>query len=111
MFEESYEKLKRKYRQIDDDFEYFIDDIEQNGNIGDSIPKIIKDGNKVLKKRMKNSSANKGLSGGFRVIEYLITEDNSIYLLDIYSKSVQENIEKKKILSLIKEAKRYTKLN
>lgn len=111
MFEESYEKLKRKYRQIDDDFEDFIDDIEQNGNIGDSIPKIIKDGNKVFKKRMKNSSANKGLSGGFRVIEYLITEDNSIYLLDIYSKSVQENIEKKKILSLIKEAKRYTKLN
>ncbi|UTI42113.1 hypothetical protein [Niallia sp. RD1] len=111
MFEESYEKLKRRYRQIDDDFEDFINDIEENGNIGDSVPKIIKDGNKVFKKRMKNSSANKGLSGGFRIIEYLVTEDNSVHLLDIYSKSDQEDIEKKKVLRLIKEVKRYARLD
>mgnify|MGYP007126141545 CR=1 FL=1 len=55
---------------------------------------------------MKNSSANKGLSGGFRVIEYLVTKDNVVYLLDIYSKSDYEDISKKKIIKLVKETKK-----
>lgn len=100
-FEKEYKKLKRKFPKIDDDFEKFIDEVEYDGIIGTPIPRIIKDGNKVYKKRMTNISANRGLSGGFRVIEYLFTEDNRIYLLDIYSKSDQENIANSKIKRLI----------
>lgn len=50
---------------------------------------------------MSNSSANKSKRGGFRVIEYLVTEDNTIYLLTIYSKSDQVDIATKKIKKLI----------
>lgn len=105
-FEASYKKLKKRYHKIDDDFEKFLDEIEIDGDLGEDIPNIVKDGNKVFKKRMKNSSANKGLSGGFRVIEYLVTKDNVVYLLDIYSKSDYEDISKKKIIKLVKETKK-----
>lgn len=105
-FEAHYKKLKKRYHKIDDDFEKFLDEIEIDGDLGEDIPNIVKDGNKVFKKRMKNSSANKGLSGGFRIIEYLVTEDNEVYLLDIYSKSDYEDIPKKKIIKLVKETKR-----
>ncbi|MBE1555509.1 type II toxin-antitoxin system RelE/ParE family toxin [Sporosarcina limicola] len=103
-FESRYHKLRKKYPKIDEDFEAFLNEVELGGDLGEDIPNIIKDGNKVFKKRMRNSSAKKGLSGGFRVIEYLVTAENTVYLLDIYSKSYQEDISKKKILNLIKSS-------
>jgi len=103
-FESQYHKLQKKYPKIDEDFEAFLNEVELAGDLGEDIPNVVKDGNKVFKKRMKNSSAKKGLSGGFRVIEYLITDENTVYLLDIYSKSYQEDISKKKILNLIKKS-------
>lgn len=102
-FRKEYNRLKRRYPKTDNDFEDFLDDIEINGHLGDSIAGIIVDGNKIFKKRMKNSSARKGLSGGFRIIEYLLTEDNTIYLLDIYSKSDRANITDQRIKRLIKK--------
>jgi mRNA-degrading endonuclease RelE of RelBE toxin-antitoxin system len=106
-FDHEIKKLKKRYPKIVDDYEEFLDEIEINGDSGEDIPGVIKDGNKVFKKRMKNTSANKGLSGGFRIIEYLVTDKNTVYLLDIYSKSDQENISKKKITRLIRENKHY----
>lgn len=50
----------------------------------------------------KYTSAQKGLSGGFRIIEYLVTSENKVYLLDIYSKSAKEDISKNRIGNLIK---------
>lgn len=102
-FEKEYHKLKKSYPRIDDDFDEFLNDVEINGHLGDSVPGIVKDGNKVFKKRMRNTSAKKGLSGGFRIIKYLVTKDNIIYLLDIYSKSDKVNISDKRIRRLIKK--------
>lgn len=104
-FETQYAKLKKRYQKIDDDFEDFLNEIEIDGELGEDIQGIVKDGNKVFKKRMRNKSAKKGLSGGFRVIEYLITEDHTVYLLDIYSKSDQTDIPKKKVIRLVRELK------
>ena len=94
-FEVQYNKLKKKYPKIDNDFEVLLDEIEIDGNLGEDIQGISKDGNKIFKKRMKNTSAKKGLSGGFRIIEYLVTSENTIYLLDIYSKSDKDSIPNK----------------
>jgi len=71
--------------------------------LGDPISRVIKDGNKLFKKRMRNTSAKKGLSGGFRIINYLITKDNLIYFLDIYSKSDKVNITNERIKKIIKK--------
>lgn len=102
-FASEYNKLKKKFPRIDDDFEEFIDEIEYEDDIGENIQGVVKDGNKVFKKRMKNSSSRKSKRGGFRIIEYLTTEDNTIYLLDIYSKNKQVDISKAKIRRLIKQ--------
>jgi len=103
-FEYRLKKLAKKYPGIRADFRALLEEIEEQGDLGDSVPGVVKDGNKVFKKRMRNSSANKGLSGGFRVIEYLVTETNEVYLLDIYSKSDQENIRVEEIRRLIQKA-------
>lgn len=102
-FEKEYSKLKKRFPKIDDDFEEFIDEVEIDGDIGSDLSGIVNDGNKVFKKRMKNSSARKSKRGGFRVIEYLVTEDNIVYLLDIYSKTDQVNITNNRIRELIKQ--------
>lgn len=99
-FEKELKKLRKNPPKIDIDFEMLLIEIE-NGHLGDDIAGVLKDGNKVFKKRMSNSSANKSKRGGFRVIEYLVTEDNTIYLLTIYSKSDQVDIATKKIKKLI----------
>ncbi|KIL74238.1 hypothetical protein [Bacillus badius] len=104
-FEARYKKLKKRYPKIDDDFEVFLDEVEIKGDLGEDVQHVVKDGNKVFKKRMRNTSARKGLSGGFRVIEYLITENNEVYLLDIYSKSDQVDIPREKIRKLIEKAR------
>lgn len=58
----------------------------------------------IHKIRMAISFKGKGKSGGARVITYLVTEDNEIYLVYIYDKSQLENIGKEQIIELLKNA-------
>lgn len=46
---------------------------------------------RVYKVRLKNSDSQRGKSGGYRVIYYLETEDQTV-LLTIYSKSDQSDL-------------------
>ena len=50
---------------------------------------------------MESPDANKGKSGGFRVIWNLVTSDNEIYPLTVYSKNEQDDIPNREIISLI----------
>lgn len=102
-FKKEFQKLLKKFPKMDDDFENFLDQVELTGNLGDPIKDLhLDNGNKVFKHRMRNTSANQGKSGGFRIIEYLLTSTNEVYLLDIYSKNSKENISNNKIMRLIK---------
>ncbi|MFJ7647469.1 type II toxin-antitoxin system RelE/ParE family toxin [Lysinibacillus sp. NPDC097279] len=108
-FEKEFKRLLKRYPKIVDDFEALIDEIEVNAELGEPIQGVgVKYENhmkkfKIFKKRMPNTSAKQGKSGGFRVIIYLITSSNQVYLLDIYSKNEQENISTKDIVNLIKK--------
>lgn len=53
-------------------------------------------------KKMANSSARKSKSKGFRIIEYLVTKSNTVYLLDIYSKADQSDIEDTRVIDHLK---------
>ena len=59
-------------------------------------------GDNFYKIRLKNSSNLSGKSGGFRVVYFLKTNENEIYLLDIYSKNDVSNISKDKLIQLAK---------
>ncbi len=65
-----------------------LDRLEQGETPGDQLQGI---GYTVYKVRVKNSDAQRGKSGGYRVIYYVQTEEH-ITMLAMYSKSDQADI-------------------
>ena len=77
------------------DFEVFLDDIENNPLQGDSL------GKDCYKVRMAIASKNKGKSGGARVITCIKIVKEKFILLSIYDKKEQDSISDKEIDKLL----------
>ena len=75
---------KKKYRQIFVDIERVTTELVKGNLVGDELEDICVDG-RTFKVRVANSSAKVGKSNGFRLIYYVV-QDNTAYLLTIYSK-------------------------
>ena len=63
-------------------------------------------GANIYKVRLSDPSKGKGTSGGFRIITYLITEEQesiTIQLITILDKSEEASIKKEEVLRLIKK--------
>jgi len=58
-------------------------------------------GNDCFKIRLAIASKGRGKSGGARVITYVTITEDSIFLLSIYDKSDQENIDDKELIRLL----------
>ena len=101
-FGKTLEKIAKKYPSSIDLVETLFGELEEGNILGDRVSNLKLKGNMVYKTRLENPDANKGKSGGFRVIWYLITSDNEIYPLTIYSKSDQVDISPREITQLIK---------
>jgi mRNA-degrading endonuclease RelE of RelBE toxin-antitoxin system len=89
--------LAKKYRKIYQDVQPVIEQLEQGEILGDQISDV---GYPVFKLRVRNSSVQKGKSGGYRLIYYIKTA-TSIILLTIYTKSEQANIDADDIRAII----------
>ena len=89
-------KLSKKYPKIKFDLLELIDLLETNPFAGISL------GENFYKIRVKNSSINKGKSGGFRVIYYIVLDDKEVLLLKFFSKSDIENLSYNEIVELLK---------
>jgi mRNA-degrading endonuclease RelE of RelBE toxin-antitoxin system len=87
-FERDVRRLGKRDRRIRLDIQPLIEQLESGELLGDRIPGI---GYTIFKVRVRNSSAQKGKSGGYRVIYYLKTSDR-ILLVTMYSKSEQSDI-------------------
>ena len=98
-FQRKLRTLAKKYRQIQADLHPILEQLQFGAFLGDQIPGI---GSIVMKVRLKNSNIQKGKSGGYRLI-YWISSPELIVLLDIYSKSDQQDIEVGEIRQIIKE--------
>ncbi len=90
------QKLQRKYARTLFVVEKLADQLEAGNTPGDRIQGLSK---VVYKVRLPNPDANRGKSGGYRVIYYIKTTD-SIILLLIYAKVAVENVS----VALIEEA-------
>ena len=93
-FSKSFKKLTKKYKNILYDYEKLVD-ILQSG-----IHNAIEVSENIYKIRLQNTSNSKGKSGGFRVVYFLKTKTDTIYLLDIFSKNEIKNINKDKLKAL-----------
>jgi mRNA-degrading endonuclease RelE of RelBE toxin-antitoxin system len=101
-FQSQFKFLKKRYRKIKVDIQSTLDDLESGKTPGDQFSGI---DSIVMKVRVKNSDIQKGKSGGYRLI-YWVVSPELIVLLDIYSKSDQENITLNEVRQIIKNFKK-----
>ena len=95
-FERDVKRLKKRFPKIKKDLSNLIEELYENPKKGISL------GENIYKIRIANSSVPTGKSGGFRVITYYI-ENETLYLVTMYSKSSQENILVEKLKEIIKQ--------
>lgn len=89
--------LKKAYPSIRQDLKELNDILNQNPKSGTPL------GNKAYKIRLKNTDLKKGKSGGYRVITYVIDENQQIRLLTIYAKPRKATITNKEIITILKK--------
>ena len=98
-FDKQFKRLAKKYPSLQLEINQLIKLLKSEPKTGFSI------GNDCYKIRLAISSKGKGKSGGARIITFVTISENTIYLLSIYDKSEQENINDKELLSLLEKVK------
>jgi hypothetical protein len=97
-FKKIFKKLAKKHPSLKADLQELTKILKEKPDSGINL------GLGIHKVRMTITSKGKGKSSGARIITYLVTEDNEIYLVYIYDKSQLENITKEQIIELLKKA-------
>jgi hypothetical protein len=100
IFEKYYKRYAKKYHTLPEEMLALEQMLIENPTSGTDL------GNGLFKIRWANKSKNKGKSGGFRVITYLVIEqedDIVINLIMIYDKSEIADIPKKELLEIVKD--------
>jgi mRNA-degrading endonuclease RelE of RelBE toxin-antitoxin system len=98
-FEENLYRLSKRFRNIRNDIQFAIEQIQSGNFVGDRITGLGKD-YIVIKVRVKNSNIQKGKSGGYRLI-YQVESPTNVLLLTIYSKSDCNDINSSEILDIL----------
>ena len=98
-FKRNIQKLARKYRHIRSDIEHVIEKLQVGEMLGDPIPRIEF---MLYKLRVRNSDVQRGKSGGYRLI-YCLQNTEQIILVNIYSKSEQDNFNITQIRRILDE--------
>ena len=92
-------RLLKKHHTLQKNLENLERSLIINPRLGDSY------GSNIYKVRLADESKGKGKSGGFRIITYLIEENQEstdIYLITIYDKSEESSITKDDIKGILK---------
>lgn len=96
------DKFKRETRRLIKKYPSLRSELKELGKTLEISPKIGTSlGNEIYKIRLAIKSKGKGKSGGARVITYIVTENNEVYLLTIYDKSEFDNIDDKTIKTIV----------
>ena len=96
-FTKSFKKLAKRYQKIAIDYAKLIDILEKDNH------NAVEVAENIYKIRLQNTSNPQGKSSGFRVIYFLKTDADTIYLLDIFSKNKMKNIKKHTLIDMAKE--------
>jgi mRNA-degrading endonuclease RelE of RelBE toxin-antitoxin system len=98
-FKRNISRLAKKYRNIRQDVQPVIAQLEQGGTPGDQVQRA---GHPLYKVRVKNTDAQRGKSGGYRIIYYLQTT-SKVILITLYSKTEQGDVSAEQIRRIISE--------
>ncbi len=100
VFEKYYKKYAKKFRSLSMELSQLEQALVLNPKLGTEL------GDGLFKIRLAVKSKNKGKSGGFRIITYLVTQNEDgfdINLILIYDKSEISDIPKKQLLEIVNE--------
>ncbi len=89
--------LLKKYASLKQELEAFVISVKETPDQGTPI------GKNCYKIRLGIKSKTKGKSSGARIITHVHISKTTVYLLTIYDKSVQENVNNKEIKELIND--------
>jgi hypothetical protein len=95
-FEKELKRLAKKYSSLKLEYKQLLGLLKDKPQLGASL------GNNCYKIRLAISSKGKGKSGGARVLTYVHISQTTVYLLTIFDKSEQENIDDKELEELLK---------
>jgi len=86
-FSRNVKKLRRKYRRIDSDLGKVFDKIAEDPFNSRHATPLVGFNRTIWKYRCLSSDQKTGESGGFRILCYVDSENESIYPLAVWSKS------------------------
>lgn len=98
-FKRDLKQLAKRYRRIKSDLNPVLEQLQSGETPGDRIQGTE---HLVYKVRIRNTDAQKGKSGGYRMIYYVQVAE-LIILITIYSKSDQADISSEEIVDIIQE--------
>src|SRR6201986_3344411 len=93
-FDKQLKRLAKKYPSLKLELSSLISELRIEPTKGTAL------GGDCYKIRLAIASKGKGKSGGARVITYLAIKDEEVFLLSIYDKSQQSDIEDKELFRL-----------
>lgn len=99
-FEKKAKKFLKKFKSLGTELRDLEQRLIENPYLGTHL------GADLYKIRLASKSKGKGKSGGFRVITYLIEEnenENEVYLITIYDKSEEATIKTQKLIKLVND--------
>jgi hypothetical protein len=96
-FVRSAKKLLKKFPSLQNELNTLFASLLEKPQQGFSL------GNGCYKIRLSVASKGKGKSGGFRVITYVVIDDEVIFPLSIYDKNGKDSISDKELTKLIAE--------
>jgi mRNA-degrading endonuclease RelE of RelBE toxin-antitoxin system len=94
-FKKAAKRLVKKFPSLKEELAALNQTLQETPETGTPL------GNNTYKIRLAVQSKGKGKSGGTRVITYIVTDDNEVYLLTIFDKSEFDSISKKMLKSII----------
>lgn len=94
-FKKEAKRLAKRYRSLGEDLSGLNEQLAAKPDSGASL------GGGLYKVRLAVASKGKGRSGGARVVTYLIASDKEVYLLSIYDKSEQEDVDTKTLRTVV----------
>jgi mRNA-degrading endonuclease RelE of RelBE toxin-antitoxin system len=96
-FKQQVRELSKNYTHIRTDLKVLSLMLKKNSKSGKSL------GKKIYKIRLKSSDISKGKQEGYRIITYVIEEQEIIRLLTIYAKPKKSNITDNEIMFIIQK--------
>jgi mRNA-degrading endonuclease RelE of RelBE toxin-antitoxin system len=97
-FVPAFKRFNKKFPSLKNDFLELEQQLLQNPKLGENL------GGNLYKIRLANKDKVKGKSAGYRIISYLVEEnelESTIYLVKIYDKSEESTVTKTTLLKLI----------